>query len=645
RAVGAGFFLGIFSFLILTSLISLVSLASLANAQIQYGWCSRTIAGKTCQPDVADYECESGFSLSRPSDCYEVYCIDPSGVCMANVPYRTCIEEINGIPATPEADQCVKGCCGVADRMVGITTLAKCKAVATERGFPTDPDAGYLQWYGGLENERECALKFAGLERGCCFLGAGNCVYGYRKECSGTFFPGSDTYCSKIPECNVKSHFKLGCGKMPGDEDSICWFDSAGNQEECLHKCNVPAEICQVCQDESCLEEVNATVKKATALQNVIQGQISATSLPLPYCKNTDCNLSELGESQYYKKGAWGGDVSWRKPGDTNLNAAPGFLESFPPSIPTGHSLCHNFYTGKARGDRPIKTDEGKDFPGRSTGLQNQKLVCNYGRLQVIATGTDRKKLCFEASDNMSAYVLPDTIVPDYSLCFKCGEGTAMLDYIGDMFRGGSRMFGLLFPGYGDLVAVLGNECTKASCEGINYFPNGESWCVFHSETTGGWGMWAWQPIYWDKGRGGAGRPIDAACVPRYPPGTTEYCSQCGGGGDTVYNQCEDKEAWAMGNCAFDEYPFLRKALNAGLLYAYLVNTGFFSAIPNYVIPGAIADCCAKGWDSKQCAADWAALGTDVTYMFKDKNWLVMALQFGGLNVLNLIAPYVPGLK
>ncbi|MEM2822406.1 MAG: hypothetical protein QXE64_02340, partial [Candidatus Pacearchaeota archaeon] len=75
-------------------------LIPLASAQVQYGWCSRTIAGKTCQPDVADYECESGFSLSRPSDCYEVYCIDPSGVCMANVPYRTCIEEINGIPAT-----------------------------------------------------------------------------------------------------------------------------------------------------------------------------------------------------------------------------------------------------------------------------------------------------------------------------------------------------------------------------------------------------------------------------------------------------------------------------------------------------------------------------------------------------------------
>ncbi|MEM2933154.1 MAG: hypothetical protein QW622_03045, partial [Candidatus Pacearchaeota archaeon] len=232
------------SILLVTSIFTLFPLA---NAQIQYGWCSKTIAGKTCQPDVAEYECESGFSLSRPSDCYEVYCIDPSGVCMANMPYRTCIEEINGTPATPEAEQCVKGCCGVANRMIGITTLAKCKAIATERGFPTDPDAGYLQWYGGLENERECALKFAGLERGCCFLGAGNCVYGYRKECSGTFFPGSDVYCSKIPECNVKSHFKLGCGKMPGDEDKIFWFDSAGNQEDLNRSCTVPQYVCMIC--------------------------------------------------------------------------------------------------------------------------------------------------------------------------------------------------------------------------------------------------------------------------------------------------------------------------------------------------------------------------------------------------------------
>ncbi|MEM4318396.1 MAG: hypothetical protein QW244_01425 [Candidatus Pacearchaeota archaeon] len=613
------------SILLVTSIFTLFPLA---NAQVQYGWCSKTIADKTCQPNVAEYECESGFSLSRPSDCYEVYCIDPSGACMANMPYRTCIEEINGTPATPEADQCVKGCCGVADRMVGITTLAKCKEIATERGFPTDPDAGYLQWYGGLENERECALKFAGLERGCCFLGAGNCVYGYRKECSGTFFPGSDVYCSKIPECNVKSHFKLGCGKMPGDEDKIFWFDSAGNQEDLNRSCTVPQYACVICDKEKCTDDQSGQVV------NMLE----------PYCKNTDCSLSELGESQYYKQGDWGGSVSWRKPGKSYENPAPGFFSKLDLSIPTGHSFCHNFYTGRAGKGDTIETGFKNKFPARSTGLQNQKIVCNYGRLQVMATGTDRKKLCFEASDNMSAYVLPDTIVPDYSLCFKCGEGTAMLDYIGDMFRGGSRMFGVLIPGYGDLVAVLGNECTQASCEGINQFPNGESWCVFRSETTGGWGMWIWQPIYGEKG--GVLNPIDAACVPRYPPGTTEYCSQCGGGGDTVYNQCEKGEAWAMGNCAFDEYPFLRKALNAGLLYAYLVNTGFFSAIPNYVIPAAIIDCSVEEpkWGSKQCAADWAALGTDVTYMFKD-NWLVMALQFGGLNVLNLIAPYVPGLK
>jgi len=415
-----------FLLLLLLNILMLTMLLPHSLAQ-QYGWCSKTIANKTCQPNVADYECEEGFSLQRPADCYEVTCIvggnitTGEGFCLNAVPYRTCLEEMNGTPATPEAEQCVMGCCGINERMIGITTLARCKAIARSQGLPTDPDAGYMQWWGGLTGERECALKFVGFDRGCCFQAAGKCSYGYRKECSGTFF--ADTFCSAIPECNVKAKFKQGCGKMPGDEDKICWFDSNGNQEECIQECAVPAQICEVCPGPNNCTMVQPVVVEKCSLPGFCQRETTSIVTPLtPYCKSTDCDITGLGPDQIYEDGKWGGDFKWSLPAK-RLNAD---------TIPTGRSFCHNYFTGKARGDEWIDVDipeaQQKKFPRRSTGLQNHKIVCNYGRLEVFGTGTDRKKLCFDAEDKISAYVLPDTIVPDYSLCFKCGEGTAVLD-------------------------------------------------------------------------------------------------------------------------------------------------------------------------------------------------------------------------
>jgi hypothetical protein len=254
--------------------------------------------------------------------------------------------------------------------------------------------------------------------------------------------------------------------------------------------------------------------------------------------------------------------------------------------------------------------------------------VCNYGRLEVFGTGTDRKKLCFDAEDKISAYVLPDTIVPDYSLCFKCGEGTAVLDYIGDMFRGGKRVFWSF--GYGDLVATLANECTPEACENIQKFPNGQSWCVHHSVVSG------WNPL-------GHHTEIDTACVPRYPPGTTEFCGKCEkGGGDAVYNMCEEKEAYAMGNCMYNEYSGERQFLNVMLMYAYLSNTAFFNGVPTYVTLGLIGDCLYYGWKSSACAEDVKRYYEDPVYQFKNSKW-AMLMQFAGLNLINSVIPLIKG--
>jgi hypothetical protein len=255
-----------------------------------------------------------------------------------------------------------------------------------------------------------------------------------------------------------------------------------------------------------------------------------------------------------------------------------------------------------------------KKFPRRSTGLQNHKIVCNYGRLEVFGTGTDRKKLCFDAEDKISAYVLPDTIAPDYSLCFKCGEGTAVLDQLGDMFRGGARA-SFIPIGYSNLVAFLANECTRSACENIQQFPNGQSWCVFSHQAEG----WGWERL-----------TIDAACVPRYPPGTTQFCGECGGGGDAIYNMCEEWEAYAMGNCNFDEYGVGRDFANLLLLYGSLSNTAFFQTIPTYVIIGALADCIREGWKSEACAVDWTRLYEDPKYQLTNNWGSILVMGLGG---------------
>jgi hypothetical protein len=180
------------------------------------------------------------------------------------------------------------------------------------------------------------------------------------------------------------------------------------------------------------------------------------------------------------------------------------------------------------------------------------------------------------------------------------------------MFRGGKRV--LVSLGYGDLVATLANECTKSACENIQKFPNGESWCVHHSVVSG-----------WTVGQH---TEIDTACVPRYPPGTTEFCGQCGEGGDTVYNECEESEAYAMGNCMWREFSSGRKFLEMMTLYGALSNTAFFNGVPTYVSLGSLVDCLlyiptgGVPW-GPMCLTDLTRFYKDPEYQFKN-NWASM---------------------
>jgi hypothetical protein len=122
--------------------------------------------------------------------------------------------------------------------------------------------------------------------------------------------------------------------------------------------------------------------------------------------------------------------------------------------------------------------------------------------------------------------------------------GTFFLSFT-DNFADTNARSAIILPGFATIKAEIfyalgGARCTEDSCESEK-FSNGESYCVWRSET-GASGlrgkilthtMWS---------------PADAACVPRYPPGTG--CGGCGGTGDN--DACDEPEAWAVGNCIFE---------------------------------------------------------------------------------------------
>lgn len=517
------------------------------NAQQMFGWCIKTKDGKTCQQTYGN-NCDDSVYRDRPSDCRLISCVLKDGNCQHNVPYKTCIEEFGGKEGSQQT--CALGCCGIAGRAYGIKTREECNRLAANKGY----NISYVEFYEGLTNERECALKFSGKDRGCCVSQTGACSYGYREECLGTFH--ENVFCSDIDACAVISHFKLDCGKMNGDEDKICWFDNVGNQEECIYECNYPAFTCRVNNIENYKLKKGEVgfVKEGNSYKEIKENN----QLPLfaPYCKSTSCNLS----------GAKGSlELEWEK---SVLHTR---LESPPPELYSGHSICYNFYTVE---NKEEDTFGKRGFPARSTGLQNQILRCINGEISIEGLGPDRELLCFNAN-NFSTYVEENR----WEECWKCG-GKGLMDRVIDFFRAGNQFA----PGFGSIISSLKKGCDEKECEEGKY-SNGESYCIFRSEVR--------FYIAEIKGSKLFSGEVDPACVPRYPPGTTETCERCGK--FSFFDECEKSEAYAWGNCQFESYSVGKKTLTFLLDSILLYLTIKFNLIPWYTFADAIVTCAQKG--------------------------------------------------
>ena len=487
-----------------------------------YGCCVHTLNGHTC----ADWEPSSNCNAAdffQGKACQDVSpecklgtCILKDG-CQYNVGKSTCILKDGVFTLDTNPAACNDGCCGIANRSYGIQTEKWCNDKAADIGY----DTSYVEFLGGMTDEKQCDDHFSTQDRGCCVAGTLQCNYESRSECGGGFY--KDTYCYQLPDCEVQHHFKRGCGTMPGDKFKVCFFDSAGNQEECPLTCNYPAEMCKTCNNaDGCkCENGNCEVLKSAGSSDLVKRGYSVKPSDyggdvVAYCGSTKCSITDKGGNSLK---------------DQNLTWENGLLHvnkhTLTPTLSNSHSVCYNFYTSADKNvdsfmDNMNKMRDITIMQGRSTGLQNGKLVCEMGEIKYSGFGTERKNLC--RNDDQSIVGIKFT--NHYENCSKCGEISGFAggtrDFIGELFGGGS----LVVAGFGSIIASLAEQCNADTCHALGD-------CEFHSKVN----------LYH------GGRTLDHACFPKYPPGSIDMCGYCGKGGDALWNQCEKQECYSYGNC------------------------------------------------------------------------------------------------
>ena len=539
----------IFMTLLLVIPLFLISFSQIASAQDRVGCCIETNNNNYCVDYTYESQCKAnqfhnGVCSALP-DCKPITCATPNG-CLFNYPKLRCEKELGSISLQAMPAVCMQGCCGIANRGYGVMTKKECQDKTT---ILLGYELNQMTFIEGLTNERECDLRFAASDRGCCYLGAATCSYETRGECEnagGIFRQG--IYCSQILECEAEANASRNCGILPGDKNKLCEFDSLGNQEQCWHECLINDEYC--------------------ALNNTNPRNA------FPECRSTTCQI-ETGLFHQKMTSNFGDKSRFTFGGDEPLVESIPFTET----ILNGNSKCFNFYTSNDKNNPSIEVGIAV---GKSTGLQNNKIVCNYGELQIFGLGADRNTICEDKIDNHAV-----TKTNRWERCSDCGKGRKILDIIGEYFSAGvtymdiGSMFGHSI-GFGGLLEDLGTYCTNDSCENLGD-------CIYHAEFYSFGGERGLLDTRSKEEQLGSGtlainaRDIGASCSPKYPPGTTTTCGLCGGGGDSFFNMCEQKECLRLGNCEFERNGPIQQGF-IGTTYALgLAVSAKFNVIPVYV--------------------------------------------------------------
>jgi len=468
----------------MTFSVSLSLSSKQVEAQEQEGCCLDTGTGQQCVRTTRT-ECPGRFFTGPPYDCSNIPECTPQTCipkkkdepCLRNKPAAEC-RAMGGVPENQPLEsipQCKPGCCIIADGVKAeVLQYRQCENLTTALGY----ELNMMEFRDDITSQVECKKVGSPSDLGCCVLGAGSCAYGPRRECQeGNFVPLQGGYfCRDVADCALTTNFYYDCGKLPGSETDIYWFDSQGNQEEMTEDgdCNYPDALC------------------------------TKDNIGNVYCMSTKCENIFL-EDQIMSDHPPKVDIRTRT---VNLL--------------TGTSVCYNFYT--AYGDERMQE--------RSTGLQNQILHCSFGKIDVEGLGQDREKLCTEGGD--SPALIHGTVKENkWDECSKCGSSEGLFGFgneVGDFL--GPASIGL--PTGTMFSSLFGDYCNKDKCEGLNGNP-GYGDCYYHE----------------DVGKIGFGTPI-GSCDPIYPPGlANSQCTDCGGGGDAVWNLCTEAECYSKGDCQF----------------------------------------------------------------------------------------------
>lgn len=181
-----------------------------------------------------------------------------------------------------------------------------------------------------------------------------------------------------------------------------------------------------------------------------------------------------------------------------------------PQEFRTGESVCSNVLGGHFLNDH------------RSTGLNNYIFRCQNGQILPDTRDLSRDLRCTQELGG-DGRVHARWVSNSYKDCANCGEGSdAITDWAGFVpVIGPPVAAGALF-GLGESCARLHGISTKCDDRGD---------CTYDKD-------FIWPPI--------------GSCNPKYPPGTTSKCGECGKGGDAATNVCSKQECNSLGDCQFE---------------------------------------------------------------------------------------------
>jgi len=526
-------------------------------AESQTGCCIKTKTGQSCVNGATSDICDNpaiNFKTSLTGDCSNVaeckpgVCVplDKGSACMSNIEKTPC--ETNYVAKWFSGDissraECQKGCCIIAEGVKAeVVQQRQCEELTKDLGYAADN----MKFDTSITRQIDCAKAGSPKDLSCCVLSGGSCKYETRDACTsenGNFMEGggmAGVLCSVVDACTSAGHAKTGCGTLPGTEMNVYWFDSQGNQEDIKESCNYPENIC--------------SKKNETSAE----------------CISTRCKIEGALGSQ---------NISGGLPAKV--------VDSNGKTLLTGTSMCYNFYTGYQEEASPVVAYSTGGMgvevymPGeksslelyeKSTGLQNEILHCNLGKIQIDTLGPDRGAVCIQSTVGS---LHGKRHVQDSSKCSTCGSDKRVLDFFGDLFGP--------FPPLGvALNEIFSNFCTRDECDELGD-------CVYLEDAKGIWGFAT------DIG----------SCSPKYPAGTNilagtpgNYkfdtsaskgnCSQCGKGGDAMWNTCDSKECASLGDCEFGGYVGLEAFARGALLFTMMTSINRIEWIP--------VECLTAGW-------------------------------------------------